>query len=453
MKRSAISFLSIKNLVFFSILFFLASPALSEWHFQDSGTTNILMDIYFIDELHGWAVGYGSTVIVTDDGGETWARQETPVPYLAIENVQFINRSVGYCCGTGYFFSTRDGGETWNKIDLGYNTRSTWNLSFINENVGWLVIEVYNEEVRRGLESHILHTTDGGNSWERQFTYQHSLRGIDFIDDQNGWAIGSPYVDTFNDTDVFRTTNGGKDWTHVSTIMGSTKLIIDAYSYNSIWLTQGGLSISDDGGETWNSFSFNKDQPSNVLYGRPNDIIVLDNTSALIRFAFLYEDHGVQKENVYKIMITRDSGNSFTEVFSIPMRLFGALDFYAIDSNNVWVVDVDGKIIKYTNSTTSVDKFERKNKEIYLFQNTPNPFNISTSLSFSINQKQNIEISIYNILGEKVKTLLSESLLPGNYSIPWNGLNKNGKEVSTGQYFFTIKGETRFFTKKMLLIR
>ncbi|NQV13900.1 T9SS type A sorting domain-containing protein, partial [bacterium] len=93
-----------------------------------------------------------------------------------------------------------------------------------------------------------------------------------------------------------------------------------------------------------------------------------------------------------------------------------------------------------------------------LTQNYPNPFNPSTTIDFDIGfldgLNQDIEFSIYNIRGQEVRSLMKTQLQPGQYSVNWNGLNENGKQVSSGIYFarlMTGKGYAK--TVKMLVLR
>lgn len=93
-----------------------------------------------------------------------------------------------------------------------------------------------------------------------------------------------------------------------------------------------------------------------------------------------------------------------------------------------------------------IDKFE-------LAQNYPNPFNPTTQIKYSVNKLGNYELSVYNLLGEKVRTLISSQLSPGTYSIDWDGRNEFGKAVASGIYFYKLSGKDLSIIKKMALIR
>ena len=87
--------------------------------------------------------------------------------------------------------------------------------------------------------------------------------------------------------------------------------------------------------------------------------------------------------------------------------------------------------------------------------NYPNPFNPSTTISFSLNTEntENTEIVIYNLKGQKVKTLVKDMLPAGNHQVIWNGKDDNGKQVSSGIYFYKLKTDNFEKTRKMILLR
>ena len=81
----------------------------------------------------------------------------------------------------------------------------------------------------------------------------------------------------------------------------------------------------------------------------------------------------------------------------------------------------------------------------------PNPFNPTTTISFSIKEKAPVELIIYNILGQKVRTLVNQPLEPGEHSIVWNGTDNKGRSVASGIYFYRMKAGNYSETKKMVL--
>jgi hypothetical protein len=93
-----------------------------------------------------------------------------------------------------------------------------------------------------------------------------------------------------------------------------------------------------------------------------------------------------------------------------------------------------------------------------LSQNYPNPFNPVTKIQFRVGRLEFGEpvptsLIVYNILGQKVKTLVDEERLPGSYEVTWDGKNEKGIEVGSGIYFYQLKTKDYTKTMKMALLR
>ena len=88
-----------------------------------------------------------------------------------------------------------------------------------------------------------------------------------------------------------------------------------------------------------------------------------------------------------------------------------------------------------------------------LMQNYPNPFNPETTISFNAKAAGNARLTILNMRGQVVRTLLNEPVLAGMNSLVWNGLDNNGQKVSSGLYFYRLDIGASTQTRKMLLIK
>ena len=88
-----------------------------------------------------------------------------------------------------------------------------------------------------------------------------------------------------------------------------------------------------------------------------------------------------------------------------------------------------------------------------ILTNHPNPFNPSTTIEFSIQNDSEVELTIYNIKGQKVKTIANDLFEKGIYSILWSGDDYNGKLVSSGIYFYKLKSGDYQEIKKMILLK
>lgn len=89
-----------------------------------------------------------------------------------------------------------------------------------------------------------------------------------------------------------------------------------------------------------------------------------------------------------------------------------------------------------------------------LGQNYPNPFNASTVIQFALPKTSDVKLEIFNVLGQKVVTLVDEELQTGYKQVVWDGKDQRGNSVATGIYFYRIRAEDVFSDmKKMLYIK
>ncbi len=88
-----------------------------------------------------------------------------------------------------------------------------------------------------------------------------------------------------------------------------------------------------------------------------------------------------------------------------------------------------------------------------LSQNYPNPFNPSTQIKFDIPVRSHVRLTIYNVLGQRVKTLVDREMAPNFYIVDWDGTSDNGTHISSGVYFYKLEAEGFVETKKMVLLK
>jgi Carbohydrate binding module (family 35)/Secretion system C-terminal sorting domain len=105
-------------------------------------------------------------------------------------------------------------------------------------------------------------------------------------------------------------------------------------------------------------------------------------------------------------------------------------------------------------TVTSIANLESVPEKMELAQNYPNPFNPSTTIKFTLKKTDKVSVTIYNTLGEKIKTLYNDIAPAGSTSIAWYGDNDQNQTVSSGIYFYRLRTESGFFkTKKMILMK
>jgi flagellar hook assembly protein FlgD len=88
-----------------------------------------------------------------------------------------------------------------------------------------------------------------------------------------------------------------------------------------------------------------------------------------------------------------------------------------------------------------------------LSQNYPNPFNPSTRIDYSIPKRQHVKITVYNLLGQQVITLVDEVKPSGEHSIIWNGCDHRGEPVASGIYFYNLQTDGIAESRKMILLK
>ncbi len=152
----------------------------------------------------------------------------------------------------------------------------------------------------------------------------------------------------------------------------------------------------------------------------------------------------------YKIMrngeelVTGIQGTTFTD--DAPVAGTNAYEVYAEYSSG------------NSNTVTASVHIDSNGEEVNQFKdevygNYPNPFNPTTQIKFSLAKAGNVEIDIYNIKGQKVKTLLNEKREAGQNSVVWNGTDDTEKSVGSGVYFYKVKASTFTTINKMIMLK
>ncbi len=112
-------------------------------------------------------------------------------------------------------------------------------------------------------------------------------------------------------------------------------------------------------------------------------------------------------------------------------------------------------MVRVNLATTDLDGDLSSNlpDDYLLLQNRPNPFNPNTQIDYSVPRYGQVNIKVYNILGEEVKTLVDRSQNAGNYSINWDGTNSSNIAVASGIYLYRLEADGKSYTKRMLLLK
>ena len=107
----------------------------------------------------------------------------------------------------------------------------------------------------------------------------------------------------------------------------------------------------------------------------------------------------------------------------------------------------------HENILASYNDTESLLKTFMLYPNYPNPFNPTTTIRYNLLQSSLVNITIYDMMGRKIKTLINQSQDVGQRSIVWKATNDFGHPVSTGIYLYQIHAGDNIQTKKMIFLK
>ncbi|MCP4589234.1 MAG: hypothetical protein GY842_00680 [bacterium] len=242
------------SLVYFILAALLPCQlALAQWISLPSGVTDDLFGVHFVDEQTGFAVGWGTGsggVILRTTDGSTWTSTR-PVAGAYLMDVDFATSTTG-------FVAAFDAAPTYGAMILRTtDSGSSWAPTFFVDSYGLYVVDFPTSEIGYacGFLGAIYKTIDTGASWSRLTTGTSvTFRVMHFVDESTGHAVGGT---DYNLPDrVYRTTNGGGNWSLVHDFGGSA-VVGGIYFFDSdigiIVGNNGNEAVlkSHDGGSTW----------------------------------------------------------------------------------------------------------------------------------------------------------------------------------------------------------
>ena len=411
-------------------------------------------EIHFLDKNKGFAAGGSSDfhsvsgeVYSTSDGGETWMMNFSPGSL--VKTCQFLDDNIGYILCEGmwagsYIYKTVNGGSDWDTVFTeknfpGDNYFIGNDMIFLSENVGYVAGYHWDGSINNAA---ILATENGGDDWEIIWSYPSTdtnmfiLNSIHFPDENHGYAVGANGIMVKFTSDSSWQMIRRQTELQLNRVFFTNELtgwISGGYFYGGtnelIFMT------TKDGGKNWN--------------------IQTDLEYATEDIYFKDADKGwaVGMDTSYYgfIMATEDGGEHWdmvAENFPAPLRSIYFKDGFG------WIAGDMGLILRTENGTTWIDN-EGNNvskMDFQLFQNYPNPFNPKTIISYTVGAHRDaslhIDLSIYNVLGQKVATLISEKQPAGNYNIEWDASN-----LASGIYLYRLQAGAYVETKKMIVMK
>ncbi len=419
--------------IFLATTFIVDSPT-PGWYQQTLPVNKTINDIFFIDSLTGWIVSSNTHypandtgyILKTINGGTNWSvKLDSMFNYYS---VKFLNANTGYVgggTGRAKFLKTTDGGNSWSvSTPFGSNMYAILDISFVNNDTGWICSD-------DSFGGGIFKTTNGGVSWQQQLGASYLIKKLFFLNKDTGWAISNEASGK-----LYRTTNSGVIWnlqypfsSGLSSIFFTSKDTgFIGGGFGSYFVTK-----TTNGGFNW--VPTTNSQGGRGLYFINNSIGWLCDVFSI-----------VQK--------TTDGGVNWFGQTS-PSGFYYNIQF--TDTSKGWSA---GTILIHTSDGGGPAGIHKIGNEIpskyKLYQNYPNPFNPTTKIKFNIPLSRGVpegwgvltRLTIYDILGREVATLVNEQLKPGNYEVEWNG-----SSYASGVYFYKLQTNEFIETKKMILLK
>lgn len=285
-------------------------------------------------------------------------------------------------------------------------------------------------------------TTNSGSSWTKISTISGGKINTISISES------SPSTIYFGKGSlVYKTTNDGANWTSVSTGLPSltvTYIDVSATDPSKVWVTFSGYTAgekvykSTNGGTTWTNYS-------GSLPNAPANCIVYRKSSS--DGVYVGTDVGVYYRNsTHADWIAFSSGLPNVGVRELEIH-YGVQKLRAgTFGRGLWESQLDSTVGIDPISSNIPDRFQ-------LFQNYPNPFNPHTSIRYDIANKDHVKLTIYDMAGKQIRTLVNEVQTGGERLIVWNGKDDNGQQVSSGIYIYELTAGSQKQSRKMVLIK
>jgi photosystem II stability/assembly factor-like uncharacterized protein len=412
-----------RKFIFFITLIFTSAISYAQnqiWETQLNAHNITYLDrIYFLDENYGWTIW--GCYFFTSDGGENWYLDPSCLSSNhSGSDIVFINQDTGFIAGgNGTIHKTTDGGLSWMPIQTPA-TQNVIKLFFVDEYNGWATLGQYSE-------GNILHTSDGGNTWEIIEIQIDGIQSIFFIDNNIGWFIGwlGPPI---GKGVILKTTNAGEDF--------EIQYTADFYNYfeglffisEQIGWAVGYKNSMDylvlhteNGGATWTEQTL----PDNH-YGTPTQakcVYFADDTTGWI---------GTSGPGGGAIYFTNDGGQNWQVQQLFSQAVF---DIQMLNRDTGWAVG-SGFVYHTKNGSLITNVIEHHLEEEAL-KIIPNPvtntFRIETNRGFSY---ENCQLEVTNITGNSILRLSS---------ISFEAITSKSIDLSNypaGIYFVTIRYES-----------
>jgi len=242
----------------------------------------------------------------------------------------------------------------------------------------------------------------------------------------------------------------------IETVPPNSQVVMDVYAFNDEYLGAFIIPLAFVDSNSYldircDSISFVGTRSANATYYSDTFCCIDNSKNRLVVFAFWF--HGGLEPgsgSVAKIYFTTGPFWNYPSYASVDTIFWPPnvhLEFVDTLGNAFSPVFYKGYLeVQDINTPTKPSSFS-------LSQNFPNPFNPKTMIRFALPKDSWVKLEVYNILGQKVKTLVDEKLAAGVKEVEWDGKDSKGLEFASGIYFYRIKADDFSDVKKMVMLK
>lgn len=477
------------------------------WQTMETFAHDFLYTIHFVNNSVGYVAGYNGLIMKTIDGGETWTVQNDSMPNVIISDIHFYDENIGGAVGSsGLLMTTVDGGQTWAQRDLGVFYYVSF-IRYASPAVAYVGTDIYSGAIYKttdagetwaidptfrpakyrvgefisattgiiyglslgnpGQDRSFYKTTDGGLTWtdsQIQNPEVGVINNMEFVNDTLGYFAN---YSVWN-SQFYRSMDGGLNW--------QVDLNVPAGFFDyKFFNPNSGIAFrpkndpknefyyTTDGGFNWQPGSV----PDSSLHIR--DLFVLlemptaptllspANNARIVSDSVSFDWSEIYKPRQYHLQIATDLAfsNIIHEVTGLSSQLpIGGMNsgtyYWRVQATNHGSLQSQWSSPNkfHIQGVTGLENSENLPAKFALYPNFPNPFNPVTTIRFELANPERVNLVVYDISGQKVRTLVDGNKTAGQHEVSFDATN-----LPSGFYFYSITTGVFSATQRMILVK
>lgn len=352
-------------------------------------------------------------------------------------------------------YRTTNNGQNWNLINNELGSNPDVRDFSINGNKLWAA----------SGNAGVFFSTNGGSNWTLSSLLPSNAGAFGIISENEYIYVASQYEA------IYFSTNSGSNWTLTNLPMRGESFAVNG-NYIYAAGTQYGVGISTFGSLSWNLIngnltdvvSFDIQYANNKIYVA-TDEGVWTSTNNGVNWINIYPSLANTRINCLKVFgnniligtsnkiyLSKNDGTSWTDVTTGVTGSSPTIREIASNSTYAFVIIDNGSVYRRPLSDLGIVGIEPISSQVAnsfnLSQNYPNPFNPTTNINFSVPKSDFVKMTVYDINGKEISTLVNQEMTPGTYKVDFDGSN-----LSSGIYYYIMTSKNFVETKKMILLK